>query len=360
MRRVVGLIFALIWLSSAVAQTPGSGANQTLLTLKLGGLPAPVTVKINGGKIGDYLGDLKLDVSNHVRPGENTLQVSTTLGSGSGTVQVSHAVEPSKFRTVVMLELPFTTTSKRFDQTLSFTLPSGAGRKNTAAPPSAPSTPSTGSSTHQTVLRCKITASGAKLPIGINGVSIGDFTDDVTLDVSRFVRPGENTLSIPSQKLDGIATLEIAHALEPSKFRTIGKLEVGFNTSGDGKVRTLKFNLPSGAGRPGYKPVIGNKANALLFLEVDVVKRAPVTVLINGQTLGPFTTEVKRLDVTRLLKPDQNQLELRFTKPLPSIFISARIAYTPDVTTSIHADVVKHKVDRFDNPNLARVNFRLP
>lgn len=122
-RQTTRLAFAAALSASALAQTPGSAAHQTLLVSSVTG--GAVQVKINGRLVGDFQSTMRLDVSNYVRPGPNTLTATALEGDRpSGSVKVAYAAKPNQFRTVARLDFDVMNLKKSLSAT--FVLP---GRK---------------------------------------------------------------------------------------------------------------------------------------------------------------------------------------------------------------------------------------
>lgn len=65
------------------------------------------TVWINGAEVGSYsAGMLPLDVSDHVKSGENKMKVSWTDSTPPlGSVEIAYAEEANKFTTVANFEM---------------------------------------------------------------------------------------------------------------------------------------------------------------------------------------------------------------------------------------------------------------
>lgn len=109
--------------AGALAQTPGSAAHQTLLVASL--YRGAVRVEINGKFVGDFQSTMRLDVSNSVRPGKNTLTATATDDDRPlGSVRVAHAAKANQFRTLA--ELDFGVLNRKKSLSATFVLP---GRK---------------------------------------------------------------------------------------------------------------------------------------------------------------------------------------------------------------------------------------
>ncbi|MEF2277434.1 hypothetical protein V3W47_03925 [Deinococcus sp. YIM 134068] len=121
-----GVLMVGALLGGARAQTPGSAANQTLLVVSPRTLRGPITVTLNGKRVGDFAGFGRLDVSNYVRVGENNLQVTSPDRRGVGFAKIAHAVTKDAFRDITEVRMEgFRATAE--GTRAKFTLPTGAG-----------------------------------------------------------------------------------------------------------------------------------------------------------------------------------------------------------------------------------------
>lgn len=234
-----GIVVAAWWAGSllagalpgaALAQTPGSAPNQTLLVVSPGTLRGPVSVFLNGRKVGDYAGFIRVDVSNYVRPGQNTLRVTSPDRSGVGEVKIAHAVARDQFRDVTGLKLEGFRAPAEGTR-LSFDLPAGAGPRARAA------------GLGRALLTVNPTTMDRPFSVYLNGRKLGDYLKYGQVDVTPYLRAGRNTLRVVWTDTNGIASVELAHAADGKTYRTLTEVTFqGFRANP--REKTVEFNLP--------------------------------------------------------------------------------------------------------------------
>lgn len=229
---------------SGVASRP----NQTLLSLNLSGA---MTVYVNGRTVGTFSETVsKRDISAYVRRGQNTLRVVLKPGSNTGRfnidgvpngfVRVAHAYRKNEFKdlTKILFGAEMRGRAHKYDYSTTFTLDSltpGATGAREYSGGQAPMRSGYNSRPNQTVLT--INTSG-DTSVFVNGRKVETFSDTVMKrDISRFVRPGSNTLLVKLHQgtnsaagaRDGVPSgfVRIGYAQRQDQFREVGKVFFG-------------------------------------------------------------------------------------------------------------------------------------
>jgi hypothetical protein len=235
------LVLIGVWLNPSLAQSPVRDLkdNQTILRVqRCAGLSnCNLTVTVNGKTVppGTTNNDIAwTDISDKVKPGVNTVKLTWDNNVDNLTVFVSYATRKGDFREI--LKTQETTSSGIFktlaaqnirERTYTFVVPA-AGDDNRA-----------GSKDRQTVIRGQ---APANFTVFINGQRIVDLSRwELTLDVSKFVKPGENQIRLVWQVPVPGLWLRIAYAPTKNKFQ-----ELTF----------INLNGQAVADKPGEKTVI--------------------------------------------------------------------------------------------------------
>lgn len=246
------LLFAAVSLSEARAQ--GSKPNQTLLKAQTA--VGYVTAYVNGKKVGRWgttsaftstKGSFgKVDISPYVKPGNNTLKVvwDSPKSLCSGSVEIAHATQTNQFRdladiTVGPMQKP---TGER---TVTFVVPNAAGVIGQTAGQTG-ARPRMGSGANQT--RLSVSVAKGSLTVFVNEKKVGSYDSGyVPLDISNYVRGGENTLRVVRTSDNAVGTVSVAFAASPNQFRKLAEYQFTVLNKESGK--TLSFNLPDAASR---------------------------------------------------------------------------------------------------------------
>lgn len=120
--------FAQTPTKSGEAVGPGSRARQTLMTANI--TRGDITVFVNGKKVGSYTSGslVPLDISNYIKGGENTVRLVWDESIFPvGSVSISYAARPSRFRKVATYDMG-TFTKKKGGTSVTFSLPAEAAK----------------------------------------------------------------------------------------------------------------------------------------------------------------------------------------------------------------------------------------
>lgn len=79
-------------------------------------------VYLNGKKIGDYKGLVKVDVSPYVKAGENTMKIVWPKKTW-GNVKIAHAKQKNDFKDISKIEIMYAEGKEAGSETVSFLLP---------------------------------------------------------------------------------------------------------------------------------------------------------------------------------------------------------------------------------------------
>lgn len=198
-----------------------------------------ITVYVNGQRVGHYASPAERDIyrfeadpTRLLKVGTNTLRVVWTRPQVS-SVKIAHAAPGQDYRDLVSVDLDVSNTGAPGEKTLTFqVLPAGSKAR-------------AGSGQTQTVVKAR-TYSGS-FTVYLNGQEVGGFqgTFAEPLDISDFVKKGENLLRVV-WKTPGDTTITVAHAAQKNAFRNLARLEVT-HANGLGSragEKTIRFTLP--------------------------------------------------------------------------------------------------------------------
>lgn len=101
--------------------------------------------------------------------------------------------------------------------------------------------PITGSYANQTTLRAN-TNGDHPMTVYVNGRKVAEFQDSLTLDISKMVKPGENTLRMVPRQQKTLAWATVAYAKQKNQFGTVANMTLD---TGAGEDKTLTFIAPS-------------------------------------------------------------------------------------------------------------------
>jgi hypothetical protein len=167
---------------------------------------------------------------------------------------------------------------------------------------------------NQTILR-GIVGYGKAATIFINDQQVptganGSYSNWV--DVSRFVRPGENVLRIEGDDLR-LFNVTVSHAETRGKFRRLGMFaNTPTRASRQEPPYVYRFSLPGDARQDvpgGNAPRAGSRDNQTLLVTGSI---KPVTAYVNGRRVGDFQVGNK-LDISNFIRPGENRLRVTWT-----------------------------------------------
>jgi hypothetical protein len=98
----------------------GSQYNQTLLVTES---ISPITAWVNGKRVGDFQAGNKLDISNFIRSGENTLRITWQNSTWPFSVRVAHAENKNAFRDVSRVSVGTLNERRQMEKEVQFVLP---------------------------------------------------------------------------------------------------------------------------------------------------------------------------------------------------------------------------------------------
>lgn len=252
MRRHTALLtLSALALPFALAQDSavrGSYLLQAALTLPPDGRPIPttLTVYLNGhpfkldtrNEPAKFRTELRQDITRYLKPGRNEMRVVVSrLAQEVGEVEVAYARDPGQYRTLFAYNVNSLNTPPHFDHTFTLVAdgPKGAGRV------------STGSAYDQTVLKTNLMET-LVARVSVNGQDIGDYAGLTSRDISSYVRPGPNTVTVKWRKPYGKGTptgsIELAYAVQKNAFRTLFSWHTPLSAPSRGE-KTFTVNVPS-------------------------------------------------------------------------------------------------------------------
>jgi len=194
----------------------------------------PCTVSVNGRPFNFKRDDnTTVPITSALHAGPNKVHVSYRAGKYTTFIGIAYARDAGQYRTLFDLQLDniFLPNSGDLDYTIVADGDRGAGRK------------STGSANDQTLLRTDI-AKG-EFAVSINGTFLGDYTGQTKRDVSNYVKPGLNTITIHWKKQYGptppVGAVSVAYAEQKDQFRQIFLWDTGSGLDSHEGSKTLTF-----------------------------------------------------------------------------------------------------------------------
>ncbi len=310
-----------LWLALvgvALAQTGDTSFDgQTLLLINMLADRGEVYVTLNSERLGPFEGPTRLDVSEYLKTGENTFELSWDAPVDRlYEAHLSHAAEAGAFAEIAKIDVGHAEREEANSKGVRFTL---------FEPEKMPRPGSRAGQTLLTILQ----VDGEPLAVYLNDQFVGEFTGGFDYDLSRLVNPGENELRLEGDAV-ARAVLRVAYAEESNLFRELIAFDAALGDEGEPASKTLSFTLPGASAQtPGAstQPSYGSVDKQTLLSVVTGGDR--ISVFINDQKVGDFagTTD---LDVAEYVVPGLNRLRLEWSEDLGNPLVRVLYADTKD------------------------------
>ncbi|RYG87081.1 hypothetical protein EON77_02685, partial [bacterium] len=185
---------------------------------------------------------------------------------------------------------------------------------------------------NQTILRPEGMLPGETADAYVNGVRVGTLRGHVSVDISRYVKPGANRLTIKWAKPISIITANVGYAAEPNRFAAVGRVHwnsVAFLRKPGS--RSITFRIPDPAHPVGAsKPTYGSTARQTILKVTDWVEPQSLEAFVNGKSVGDLSSKAT-IDVTDMVRPGRNTLKLVWKGPAQYFGVKVAYAKTPNV-----------------------------
>lgn len=179
----------------------------------------------------------------------------------------------------------------------------------------------------QTVLRPTGMLAGQTADAYVNGVKVGTLSKRVPIDVSRFVRPGTNRLTIKWAGPISLVGANVGYAREPGRFASVGKILLNSEpTMKRAGSKSITFRIPGRVTAPAgdAKPTYGSEARQTVLKVTGWLEPQRVEAFVNGKSVGELSSRAT-IDVSDAIRPGRNTLKIVWTGP--SRFIGVKVAY---------------------------------
>lgn len=268
---------------------------------------------------------------------------------------------------------------------------------------SAPATEATATTSVAPTSRMNVSVYEGSLTISLNGRKVGDYPSPIQLDVTPYLKAGENTIKIDwGANTRGAAKIEYALTATPDKYSDISSFNL---TNPEGKQagsKSLSFNLPNPDGTlppvettdtateeptpaaetststgdttsntatesvvptetttpeattPAPEKATSSGVKAIMSISSN---DSPISVSLNGQNVGDFQSYLK-IDVGRYLKPGKNTVQIKWTS---KTYFNVKIAYFSKDAND-YRDVSRTSLYQSDTrkPGSRNISFQIP
>lgn len=150
-----------------------------------------------------------------------------------------------------------------------------------------------------------IPSSRGSIVVTLNGRRIPQPQGNVRwLDVSKFVRPGANSLTLSAQNTGAVVT--ISHAEEAGRFRRI--IQISRRKKELTSTQKFSFVLPGSQNdEPQAKAPVAGSSDRQIILRIEITK--PITIYLNNKSIGNFQN-VQTLDIGNRVRRGTNTLRV--------------------------------------------------
>lgn len=177
---------------------------------------------------------------------------------------------------------------------------------------------------NQTVLRPSGMLDGETADAYVNGVKVGTLRTRVAIDISRYVKPGTNRLTIKWAGPVRILGANVGYAREPGRFAGVGEVRLNsdpiLRRAGS---KTITFRIP-GAATGDAKPAYGSTARQTVLKVTGWVEPQQIEAFVNGKSVGELSIRAT-IDITDVVRPGRNTLKIVWTGS--SRYIDVKVAY---------------------------------
>jgi hypothetical protein len=261
----------------------------------------------------------------------------------------------------------------------------------------APTSEPTPATSAATAARMNVSVEEGTLTISLNGRKVGDYQSPLQLDVTPYLKPGQNTITLAwTESTRGSARIQYALAATPDKYNDISSFNLLGSQGKQAGTKSLDFNLPNPDGSlPAVEAATPSDASATAAPEsaettspsaapaenaapapvapAETPQKAPssgvkaimsvssndtpISVSLNGQSVGDFQSYLK-IDVGRYLKPGKNQLQVNWKQ---KTYFDVKIAYFSSDAND-YRDVSRTRLYQSDTikPGSRSISFQIP
>ena len=191
---------------------------------------------------------------------------------------------------------------------------------------------------NQTVLRPSGMLAGETAEAYVNGQRVGTLDRRTSVDISRYVKPGVNRLTVKWTKPVSLVGANVGYAREPGRFANVGRIRL----NGDAALKrpgskTIAFRIPGAVATTGQaRPTYGSAARQTVLKVTGWSESQQVEAFVNGRSVGDLYRNAT-VDVTEMVRPGTNVLKLVWTGPAE--FLGVKIAYAKK--PSVFGDATK-------------------